>query len=167
MNNEENNIWLSSDLHINHFNIIKYVNRPFKTSEEMNLELIKRWNSVVKPNDTVYNLGDVAFGPTYKAIEIIKQLNGHIRLLIGNHDHRNLKDKNFRNCFEWVKDYYELYYNNNLYVLSHYPFLSWSGSNRNSIMVHGHQHLAKQKENILRFDLVWMRIDSPRYLLII
>lgn len=50
-----------ADMHFNHENIIRYCNRPFENSNEMN-EYIIKWNSVVTENDIVYHLGDVGFG---------------------------------------------------------------------------------------------------------
>ena len=54
-------IWMTSDLHFNHENILKYepVSRPFATVEEMNEVLIQNWNSKIKPEDIVYVLGDL------------------------------------------------------------------------------------------------------------
>ena len=51
-------IFLTSDTHFNNDNIIKYCNRPFFNHKDMNEALIANWNSVVKPEDTVYHLGD-------------------------------------------------------------------------------------------------------------
>ena len=53
--------WFSADFHLNHKNILRYTNRPFKNINEMNYVLIKNWNSRVKPEDTVFFLGDFAF----------------------------------------------------------------------------------------------------------
>lgn len=53
------NIWLVSDTHFNHSNIIKYCNRPYQSVSEMDWDMVEKWNSVVKPNDHVYHLGDV------------------------------------------------------------------------------------------------------------
>lgn len=55
-------IYLISDLHLDHKNIIKYCNRPFSSVEEMNGAIIDNWNEVVKESDFVYLVGDLAFG---------------------------------------------------------------------------------------------------------
>jgi calcineurin-like phosphoesterase family protein len=48
--------------------------------------LVDRWNSVVALDDTVYFLGDFAFGNKNNIPAIRTQLNGHIVLIYGNHD---------------------------------------------------------------------------------
>lgn len=58
--------------------------RPFKDAEEMNEEMVKRHNAVVKPNDVVYYLGDIAINRRY--LPILNRLNGEKRLTYGNHD---------------------------------------------------------------------------------
>lgn len=75
-----------ADTHFNHENIIKYCNRPFKNSLEMNEYIINKWNSVVKENDIVYHLGDVGFGTTEELKILVDRLNGTKILLRGNHD---------------------------------------------------------------------------------
>jgi calcineurin-like phosphoesterase family protein len=75
-----------SDTHFDHTNIIKYCNRPYANTEEMNKDLVKRWNSVVSNNDVVWVLGDFAFGKD-SAREFCKKLNGTKYLVRGNHDH--------------------------------------------------------------------------------
>ena len=81
-------IWVISDLHLGHANIITYCNRPFASVEEMNHTIISNWNSVVSPDDTVYFLGDFCFGRPGKEVSrsYKSQLNGHIHLIRGNHD---------------------------------------------------------------------------------
>lgn len=91
--------WFTSDLHLNHDNIRKFCNRPFKNLEHMNSEIIRRWNERVKPEDTVFHIGDFCFrnspggkpgeGVPVKAVELEKQLNGKIIFIKGNHDRQN------------------------------------------------------------------------------
>lgn len=58
--------FISSDYHFSHSNIIKYDNRPFSNLEEMNSTIIRKHNERVKPEDTVYFLGDLCVaGTTY------------------------------------------------------------------------------------------------------
>lgn len=88
------NIWVVSDTHFNHANILTFkdsigkATRPFSDVEEMNETMIERWNSVVKPGDKVYHLGDVLFGHNKQEWMNTNwsRLNGSKRLVIGNHD---------------------------------------------------------------------------------
>lgn len=84
-------IFLTSDQHWGHNNIISYDNRPFENIDHMNEELILRWNNVVNYEDIVIHLGDVSFLNPQKTIDIVKKLNGKIILINGNHDHRTRK----------------------------------------------------------------------------
>jgi len=91
--------WFSSDYHFGHANIIKYCNRPFRDVEHMNEVIIKRHNERVKPEDTVYFLGDFCFknskggkegeGALYRADYYMQRLNGHFICIRGNHDNNN------------------------------------------------------------------------------
>ena len=84
-------IYLTSDHHFGHSNILKFTGldgnliRPnFKDVNEMNQYMIDQWNSVVKPEDHVWHLGDVCMSGHF--LPIIAKLNGHKRLILGNHD---------------------------------------------------------------------------------
>jgi calcineurin-like phosphoesterase family protein len=77
-------IFITSDHHFFHNNIIKYCNRPFRDYEEMNEFMIKKWNEVVREGDIVIHLGDFAF--RNKAYLILPRLNGMVVLVRGNHD---------------------------------------------------------------------------------
>lgn len=82
------NIFFASDQHFDHLNIIKFCDRPFKNVDEMNKKLIENWNKQVRERDHVYILGDFVWNTTSKKDyrELIKELNGNIHLVIGNHD---------------------------------------------------------------------------------
>lgn len=96
-------IWLISDTHFFHENIIRYCNRPFDNAQHMNEQLLDNWNSVVKPGDKVYHLGDVFLGGKDGQEEFKKfwpRLNGKKRLVVGNHD--NIKFLSNGGFFEKV-----------------------------------------------------------------
>ena len=87
------NIWVISDTHFQHANILTFRDsntnshvRNFASVEEMDQTMIDNWNSVVKPGDKVYHLGDVFFGSKDTFIPLWKKLNGQKRLILGNHD---------------------------------------------------------------------------------
>lgn len=80
------NIWVISDTHFGDEDIIGYCGRPFVDTFEMDAHMIDRWNSVVKPEDKVYHLGDVYMGSKGNAVECLKRLHGKKRLVLGNHD---------------------------------------------------------------------------------
>ena len=79
-------LWLTSDLHFGHENIIRYCDRPFADVDEMDAELVRRWNERVAPDDVVWVLGDVALGPIHRSLGLVAELAGDKRLVSGNHD---------------------------------------------------------------------------------
>lgn len=102
-------IWVTSDTHFNHKNIMNFTDyegnkvRNFSSVEEMNEVMIERWNSVVKPSDKIYHLGDVFFGPKEWIESNWKRLNGRKRLIVGNHDDIDyiVKAKMFEKVTMW------------------------------------------------------------------
>lgn len=117
--------------------------RRFKISREsvvrMDETMIERFNSKVGANSTVYILGDVAF---YKdvstTISLLKRMNGRKILIAGNHDKYMVKDRDFRDCFEHVRDFMEIKHENQSITLCHYAMLTWNKSHYKSWMLHGH-----------------------------
>lgn len=105
----------------------------------MNEALINNWNSVVKPGDRVYHLGDVCFMQPEDSKRLLARLNGQIFLIKGNHDRDNFLTK-CHDAFVWVKDYFELYVGKQKIILSHYPFMTWNKSHHGSWHLHGHCH---------------------------
>lgn len=81
-------IYVASDLHLEHGNIIEYCDRPFETADEMNETLVENWNSVVSPEDTVLYLGDlVPFERRdHVVLDWLEKLHGEIIFIRGNHD---------------------------------------------------------------------------------
>ena len=118
-------IYLTSDLHFNHVNILKYepVSRPFETVEEMNEALIANWNSKVTSSDTVYVLGDLAMGTIEASRECIKRLNGKIILIRGNHDSPKRLEM-YKELGIEIHDIYYLPYKGRWFILCHFPIAS-------------------------------------------
>lgn len=83
------NTYFIADWHYGHANIIAYDNRPFKSVDEMNSELVKRWNEKVSKGDIVYVLGDMFWCKSSEAVPVLRQLNGQKFLVKGNHDRCN------------------------------------------------------------------------------
>lgn len=129
-----------SDLHLGHYNIIKLCHRPFISLEEMNETIIKNWNEIITPNDTVYIVGDFAYKDAGLGLRLCQRLNGHKILIEGNHDWKNLQDPNFRNCFDEIHQQLTITDNNKMIFLSHYPTVEWDGYYRNSLHIFGHIH---------------------------
>lgn len=88
------NIWLISDTHFCHKNILTFKDNDgnlirgarFSTVEEMDDHMVERWNSVVSPGDLVYHLGDVTIGDKDRFKTLWPRLVGSKRLVVGNHD---------------------------------------------------------------------------------
>lgn len=128
--------WFISDMHFGHTNIIQYEDRPFTDVAAMNEELIKRWNNTVAKNDIVWCLGDVGLGSKDYIHSIICQLNGHKRLVRGNHD--NWSDQVYRDMgFEYVSKYPVVL--KNFFVLSHEP-MEYMGKCSPFYFIYGHVH---------------------------
>lgn len=95
------NIWVSSDHHFNHENIIKYCDRPFTDVTHMNEYMLDCYNSVVKDGDIAYFLGDVYMGDgAHWYQKIAPRLHGRKRLILGNHD--NGKDQTLQKVFQKI-----------------------------------------------------------------
>lgn len=137
------NIFFTSDTHFYHTNIIKYCNRPFSSVEEMNQKLIENWNNTVSEHDTIFHLGDFMFKKNWE--EILSQLNGHIHLILGNHDCTTFKNK-YRQYFDSVQEQLTIKVEDIKLILTHFPLLCYHGSTENESNIwniHGHVHLCK------------------------
>lgn len=81
-----NKIYFIADTHFGHEAMLHYENRPFKDLKEMEEVLIRNWNETVDPEDTVFMLGDFAFGNKEEVTRLCHALNGKKTLVLGNHD---------------------------------------------------------------------------------
>lgn len=133
---EKKKIYFISDTHFNHENIIKYCNRPYKNKNEMNEDIIKKWNEVVNKEDTVYHLGDFALGTKEEFKEIADRLNGKIVLIKGNHDY---KTQIYEELGFLVLKNVPIKFEKEKLLLSHKPLADAEIPN-GYINIHGHIH---------------------------
>lgn len=133
------NIFFTSDTHFGHRHIIEFCHRPFDNVEEMNETLIKNWNEVVKPNDTVYHLGDFALGGSKVWNGILERLNGKKHLIMGNHDFKNYRES-YSKYFESVSMAKYFYIDDTAIYLTHCPYLCYGGDERGVWNLYGHVH---------------------------
>ena len=131
-------IFLVSDTHFGHTGVCKFTRndgvtklRPWDNADEMDEEMIKRWNETVRPNDKVYHLGDVVINR--KALKTLWRLNGDKVLIRGNHD--IFRDDEYRQHFRELRAYHIL----NGMIMSHIPIHTES-LGRFGTNIHGHLH---------------------------
>lgn len=119
-------IWFTSDHHFFHENILRFTGddgkliRPgFSSVDDMNWSMVEKWNSVIKPADKVWHLGDVAFKTIERAAALdalLGKLHGHKRMLAGNHD--NLKSPILHKHFEKI-ELWKGFRNEGFYLLTY------------------------------------------------
>ena len=131
-------VFLVSDTHFGHAGVCRFMRndgvtklRPWDSPEEMDEEMVRRWNETVRPNDKVYHLGDVVINR--KALNIMYRLNGDKVLIKGNHDIFKLED--YTQHFRDIRGYHVM----NNYILSHIPVHPES-KGRFAGNIHGHLH---------------------------
>lgn len=124
-------IFVISDPHFQH----KLVSglRGFATPEEHDEEVIRQHNKIVKPEDTVYILGDITFSANGKGwahnLGLVDRMNGIKHMVCGNHDrcsptfnHGYKHQKEFMKHFESVSEFIRISHDGKPVYLSHYPY---------------------------------------------
>lgn len=136
--------FFSSDHHVSHNSIIRFCNRPFSSTDEMDEAIIKNHNRVVTPKDEVYFLGDFSFAKnTDYTIKFLQRLNGRKFLIHGNHDAQILKNKSYfigQELFQSIDSYKEITEQGQHIVLFHYGMRVWNRSHHKSWLLYGHSH---------------------------
>lgn len=144
-------IFFSSDLHFGHERVLQFDNRPFQSVEEMDTELVRRWNAKVGKGDLVYVLGDLIWKSRNNDAEaIIKRLNGQILLIKGNHD-RFLHNSKAKMALAGIKDYDDIAVTledgtSRRCILSHYFIPMYNGHRHQAIHLHGHSHFTDEAD---------------------
>ena len=151
-------VFLTSDTHFGHTGVCRFMGpdgvtklRPWDNADEMDDEMVRRWNETVRPNDKVYHLGDVVINR--KALKTLHRLNGDKILIKGNHDIFRLEE--YAPFFRDVRGYHVM----NGMILSHIP-LHVSSLGRFGVNIHGHLHAHR----VMFYDTMTHKEEvDPRY----
>lgn len=153
-------VFLTSDTHFGHTNICKFHNfdgtktRPWDSVEEMDEDMVKRWNETVGPKDKVYHLGDVVINR--KSLSILDRLNGDKVLIKGNHDIFKLND--YTKYFRDIRGYHVM----NGCILSHIP-IGKGNIARFGTNIHGHTHGNRVMKTVRKFGIFKKEVIDPDY----
>lgn len=139
-----------ADLHLRHRSMPRYevgqgIATPWhvpETVEERDELIIGNWNATVTRRDTVWILGDVAFAPEAEFIALMRKLNGHKRIVVGNHDKAWIRklDTTHKGDVVSVCDYAKVSDAGRRVILSHYPIAFWDGQHKGAYHLYGHVH---------------------------
>ncbi len=165
--------WWTSDLHLGHENILHHTHRPYGNIDDMNIDLIERWNDRVDPEDEVYVLGDVAMGAISEMLKLIGLFHGTKLLVPGNHDRcwEGLRTKKKSQVDQWRAEYSaagfvllgseeEIQLGDRTVTVSHFPyygdsreterFVEFRPIDRGQWLIHGHVHEKwRQRERMI------------------
>jgi len=139
------NCWLVSDTHFGHEKAYSFLRpdgeklRPFKDAADGDAVMVEQWNAVVRPNDRVYHLGDVAI--KRNGLKTLEKLNGRKILVRGNHDIFKLKE-----YVEYFDDVRGCFYHHD-FMMSHIPLHPGLFEQRFKGNIHGHLHCHLVKDD--------------------
>lgn len=148
-NSKERNIFVCSDPHYSHKNLIKSLStwksgahRDFKSIEHHNDTLVANINKTVGQDDVLFMLGDIAFGG-FENVKIFMDriICREVHLIFGNHDEHIISNKGgVKDCFRTTSFYSEIKIDKEMFVLFHYPINEWNCAHKSSFHLFGHQH---------------------------
>jgi calcineurin-like phosphoesterase family protein len=173
-------VWYTSDPHFGHKRVSEI--RGFEATEEHDQHIIDKWNRVVKKNDIVYVLGDIAVGKHKYALDILKNLPGRKHLISGNHDivhpyhsrgQSKKEQEQWLNTFETIQPFLLRKSGGHKFLMSHFPYpQSGDGSTREGSrydqfrlpdrgipLLHGHTH-GKETFHDSFYSTDWFRIKN-------
>ena len=139
-------VFITSDLHLNHDKEFIYSSRGYSTVEEMNEDIVTKWNMTIDNIDTVYVLGDIMMGNDIEtAAHYWNKLKGDKKIILGNHDSKK-KIELYQTCpnTEIIGYGGIIKYKGYRFYLSHYPTLCGNVDDRDlkscTINLCGHKH---------------------------
>jgi calcineurin-like phosphoesterase family protein len=129
-------VYIVSDLHIGHTDIHERWRTEYCSQSDHDEDIVRCWNTVVKKRDVVKVLGD--FIIRRESLRYLKELNGTIHWILGNHDPKITADI--------LQEYPNVAYVGGVMaykgaVLSHAPIHPQELEYRNwAVNIHGHIH---------------------------
>jgi calcineurin-like phosphoesterase family protein len=129
-------VFMISDHHFGHKNIIDFESRPFSSADDMTEQMIIKWNSEVEKVDKVFHLGDFSFLNMEKTAQVLSRLNGYKVLIMGNHDRGRGRQWWLDAGFQEVYEYGIIY--GGFFFLTHEPM--YMNKQMPYVNIHGHIH---------------------------
>lgn len=159
-------IYITSDWHFGHDRDFVYQPRGFSSIGEMDIEIIAKYNEIVKPEDDVYVLGDLMLGCNEAGLRCIKNLKGNIHVIRGNHD-TNTRMELYNNCYNIVEitEGKFLNYKGYHFYLSHYPCITDNHDNHKPLKTRminlcGHRHTTNPFEDFDKGLIYHCEVDA-------
>lgn len=154
-------VWFTSDLHLGHAKVSEI--RGFSSTGDHDATVIDRWAELVRPDDQVWVLGDIAVGGLDYALEVIEGLPGEKHLIWGNHDrghpmHRDAHRQAYKylTVFKSAQAFARRKVNGASAMLSHFPYqgdtegrshdrhVEYRLRTMNTPVIHGHTHSSRR-----------------------
>lgn len=136
LNDPSYNVYVWSDIHFGHKNIMKYAGRPYPSTGLMNECLVGNYLNVVQEYDIVIFGGDIGFMSDNATNELLRKLPGYKIQIIGNHDmERDGKLKKLDFCERHLC--LVVNHGDTQLLFTHYPL---STVPPGCVNVHGHIH---------------------------
>ncbi len=134
------NIFVMSDPHFCHNKDFIFQKRGFSSIVEHNEILIQNHNSVVKPEDVIYCVGDWSWGDT---ISFFMRMKGSFHYIKGNHDknfHNILKGIMGSKILSYTPGYLDVFIDKTPVTFNHFPMVRWEKSHFGAWHIFGHVH---------------------------
>ena len=159
------NIFFASDYHFRHqkpYNTFlrpdgRFLRYEFASAEEGDEAMIDRHNAVVKDNDRIYMVGDIAFHK--RDLPLLSRMKGRKVLIKGNHDICDLKD--YLPYFDDIRGVHQFAG----MVITHIP-IHPDSLGRWGFNVHGHLHYNQVMEKYIHYganESFTTEKPDPRY----
>lgn len=152
-------VFFTSDTHFGDEKVLRLCSRPFQNIEEMDDELIRRWNETVPEDGIVFHLGDFGFCNYMRGLELLRKLNGKKYLVLGNHDQQTLC-RGHAAMFEGVSQQMNINIDGQRIFLNHCPLLCFPDETRTVWQLFGHVHSGPLNNS--GYDLPRLQYLLPR-----